>query len=139
MQVFGNAEPGVQYVDRPGAYAFLLNKHQELAIIQTGFGTFLPGGGIDEGETETEGLERELLEELGVKVKSSELVCQAGQYLFSRHYQKHFRKLGSFYRVQLATPILIKMQKDHELLWMDIRQAGLELSEEFQRWAVTQL
>jgi hypothetical protein len=47
--------------------------------------------------------------------------------------------VGFFFSVELASPILIKMQAEHELLWMDSRQAGLELSEEFQRWAITQL
>lgn len=139
MQIFGVPEQGVTYTDRPGAYAFLRNKHDELAILKTTFGTHLPGGGIEPGESELDGLSRELYEEIGVRVKSAELVCQGGQYLFSRHYQKHFRKIGFFYRVELASPILIKMQADHELLWMDSRQAGLELSEELQRWAIAQL
>ncbi len=137
--IFGTPEPGANYVDRPGAYAFLFNKHFELAILQTTFGTFLPGGGLDPGENDLAGLTRELQEEMGVKLQSAELVCRAGQYLYSRHYQKHFKKIGAFYRVQLAQPIRLKMQKDHELLWIDKRQAGLELSEEFQRWAIERI
>lgn len=136
---FGECEPGAQYVDRPGAYAFLHNKHRELAVIQTSWGLFLPGGGIDPGESELEGLKRELFEEMGIKVQSAELVCQACQYLFSRHYQKHFKKIGYFYVVEVAQPVLLKMEAEHELFWMDKRQAALELSEEFQRWALEKI
>lgn len=136
---FGDRDPGVKYIDRPGAYGFLFNKHQELAVIQTSWGLFLPGGGLDEGENERVGLERELFEEMGIKVQSAELVCRAAQYLFSRHYQKHFRKIGAFYLVEVAQPILLKMEDEHELLWMDKRQASLELSEEFQRWALEKI
>lgn len=133
---FGQREPNVVYTDRPGAYGFLFNKHRELAVIQTSWGAFLPGGGLDAGETELQGLSRELWEEMGVKVQSAQLVCQAVQFLYSRHYKKHFRKIGSFFLVEVAQPILLKMEDEHELLWMDKRQASLELSEEFQRWAL---
>lgn len=138
MQVpeFGTKEPGVTYVDRPGAYGFLQNKHRELAIIQTSFGTFLPGGGLDPGESQMDGLKRELFEEMGVKVQSAEFVCSSIQYLYSRHYGQHFKKIGSFYLVEVGQPILLKMQPEHDLLWMDQRQAALELSEAFQRWAI---
>jgi len=139
VPTFGTPEPGQQYTDRPGAYAFMFNKHNELAVLQTSWGSFLPGGGLEPGEAEVAGLTRELREEMGVKLQTAELVCRANQYLFSRHYQKHFLKIGSFYRVEVVQPILLKMQKDHELLWMDRRQAGMELNEEFQRWALEQL
>lgn len=138
IPTFGIQEPGVNYIDRPGAYAFLVNKHNELAVMQTHWGTFLPGGGIDPGETEVLGLSRELREEMGVKLLKADLVCRANQYLFSRHYQTHFLKKGAFFRVEIAQPILLKLQKDHELLWMDRRQAGMELNEEYQRWALEQ-
>lgn len=107
--------------------------------MQTTFGTFLPGGGLDPGESEMDGLKRELWEEMGVKVQSATFVCKSAQYLFSRHYQKHFRKVGSFYLVELAQPILLRMEREHELLWLDKRQAALELSEEFQRWALEKI
>src|SRR5438093_1030742 len=96
IPTFGKADPGVQYIDRPGAYAYMTNKHNELALLQTSWGTFLPGGGMDPGETEIAALTRELFEEMGVKVVKADLVCRANQYLFSRHYQKHFRKMGAF-------------------------------------------
>lgn len=137
--IFGDAKAGVQYEDRPGAYAFMFNKHDELAILQMNWGTFLPGGGVDPGETELVALARELREEMGVVMLRADFLCRSGQYLFSRHYQKHFRKIGSFYRVEVEQPIRLKMQDGHELLWMDRRQAGLELSEEFQRWALERL
>lgn len=117
----------------------MLNKHDELAIISTGWGAFLPGGGLDPGENEITGLGRELREEMGVVLLKAEFMCRAGQYLYSRHYQKHFRKIGAFYRVDVEQPIRLRMQDGHELLWMDRRQAGLELSEEFQRWALEKL
>ncbi len=107
--------------------------------MQTTFGTFLPGGGLDPGESDLDGLKRELWEEMGVKVQSATLVCKSAQYLYSRHYGKHFRKIGSFYLVEVAQPILLKMEPEHELLWMDKRQAALELSEEFQRWAIEKI
>lgn len=136
---FGTREPGRTYTDRPGSYAFLFNKHHELAVISTGWGTFLPGGGLDPGENDIEGLKRELFEEMGLKVQNATFVCKAIQYLFSRHYQQHFKKIGSFFVVDVAQPVLLKMEKDHELFWMDKRQAALELSEEFQRWALEKL
>lgn len=139
IPTFGSQESGVTYVDRPGAYAFLLNKHFELAILQTKYGTFLPGGGLDPGESEIVGLSRELHEEMGVKLLTAEIVCRSAQFLYSRHYKQHFRKIGSFYRVELAQPIRLKLEKDHELLWVDQRHAGLELSEESQRWAVERI
>ena len=139
IPTFGEPEDGVSYLNRPCAYGFLFNKHDELAVIETSFSCSLPGGGIEGDETEELALKMELNEEMGVRLQSAELVCRANQYLYSRYYQKHFLKVGSFYRVESATPILVKMQADHELLWMDPRQAKLDLSSEFQRWALTQL
>lgn len=136
---FGERLAGVQYKDRPGAYAFLFNEHNELAVIQTSWGVFLPGGGLDAGETQLDGLKREVFEEMGLTVVSADLVCRSVQYLFSRHYQQHFKKIGSFFLVDVAQPMLLKMEKDHELLWLDKRQVALELSEEYQRWALTRI
>jgi 8-oxo-dGTP diphosphatase len=117
----------------------MFNKHDELAVLQMSWGMFLPGGGVDPGETDLVGLARELREEMGVVLLKAEFLCRSGQLLFSRHYQTHFRKIGSFYRVEVEQPIRLKMQDGHELLWMDRRQASLELSEEFQRWALERL
>lgn len=139
LPTFGKPEPGIQYMDRPGAYGFLVNKNNELAVLATKWGVFLPGGGLDPGETDLSALKRELVEEMNVEILSAEFVCRAAQYLFSRHYQRHFRKIGSFYRVEAVEPIRLKMQQDHELLWMDKRRASLEISEEYQRWALSQI
>ena len=51
---FGIKQDGVDYIDRPGVYALIENKDKQVAVIETRMGHFLPGGGIDAGETDTD-------------------------------------------------------------------------------------
>jgi hypothetical protein len=56
MKEFGNKLDGIDYIVRPGAYAVIEGNDKRIALIETGNGYFLPGGGIDAGETEGEQL-----------------------------------------------------------------------------------
>ncbi len=136
--IFGQVENGIQYEERPGAYAFLLNEKNHLAIIETSFGFFLPGGGIDPGETELEGLRRELFEEIGHRLLTAKLVTRATQFHRSEYYKKHFKKIGLFYLVATEAPVKSTLQDEHLLHWLPQEKAARMLSQEFQRWAVIQ-
>jgi 8-oxo-dGTP diphosphatase len=148
LREFGDTLPGVTYVERPGAYALIAGDAAGLppatastagthiAVIRTGFGLFLPGGGLDPGEDVRQGLERELYEEIAYKVITAEILGQAAQYHWSAFYNAHFKKIGTFFRVTAAAPAQPRFQKEHELLWLPSTEAARTLTQEFQRWAV---
>lgn len=136
---FGTKLPGINYVDRPGAYAFLKDANGRLGIIQTGAGLFLPGGGMDPGEDAISGLRRELYEEIGYTLVSAIPKGQAAQYHWSAFYSEYFRKIGTFFDVVATAPAQSQFQDEHELIWLDRAQAAVKLTQEFQRWAVTDL
>ena len=74
-KVFGQKE-NVKYRDRKGAYLIPING-EEVGIVETPKGFFFLGGGIDDGETETECIIRECMEDAGFQVKITEKVCSA--------------------------------------------------------------
>ena len=71
------------YRTRLAARAVLLNEDNEVALLYVSKKGYhkLPGGGIDEGESIIEGLNRELLEETGYKAKVESEIGLVIQYL----------------------------------------------------------
>lgn len=139
VPVFGKIEPGVTYVDRPGAYAFFKNQQNLYAIVRTPMGLFLPGGGLDPGEDPVAGLRREIEEEIGYRLVKAEFVTQAIQYHWSGFYQSHFKKIGYFYIAEAVPPSVPRLQHAHELLWLSHGEVKTQLTQEFQRWAAAQI
>lgn len=139
VPVFGVVEPGRQYVERIGAYGFLREAAgSRLAIVETPMGFFLPGGGADPGESVEAALHREIFEEIGLHASRMSFLCQAVQYHWSEFYQQHFKKVGSFFEVAVQAYEPVVLQRDHLLHWWTRDVASRKLSQEFQRWAVTQ-
>ena len=51
-KVFGQKEPGADYISRFGAYVVIPNEHQQVILVQAPNGAFfLPGGEIEPGES----------------------------------------------------------------------------------------
>lgn len=138
IREFGSRIPGITYVERPGAYAFILDAQNRLAIVRTGLGFFLPGGGAEAGESLETALKREVFEEIGYTIVSAQAVGQAAQFHWSEFYKSHFRKVGTFFRVQATAPAVPAFQNDHELVWLAKPQAARQLTQEFQRFAVSE-
>ncbi|MBX3021675.1 MAG: NUDIX domain-containing protein [Bdellovibrionales bacterium] len=138
IREFGNRVAGITYVERPGSYAFLFNSDKNLAVISTGFGLFLPGGGNEPGEDALTALKREIFEEIAYTVTSAHVLGQAAQFHWSSFYQQHFRKVGTFFLAEATAPATPRLQKDHTLQWLTQPEAARLLTQEFQRWATSE-
>lgn len=138
--VFGQPEPGANYKDRPGAYAFIRSPEDPnlVAVMRTIYGVFLPGGGIEPGESILTGLHRELREELSCAIVSANQFAEATQFLYSKHYRQHFKKIAYFFAVTIDPDEPVQIEKEHELVWLPIAKAKEELYAEYQRWAASE-
>ncbi len=135
---FGEVLPGVNYIERPGAYAFIENESGLVAVIRTPLGLFLPGGGLDPGESFIQGLYRELKEEIGYSLTQANLITRAIQYHWSGHYGQYFKKVGHFFETKALAPATPSLQFEHELLWFTCDKLQIQLTQEFQRWATAE-
>ena len=81
--IFGEKQAGASYRTRPGAYLIAVSGAQ-IASIRTPKGFFLPGGGVEPGETHEACILRECLEETGFLVQVGELLGSAESYLLKK-------------------------------------------------------
>jgi 8-oxo-dGTP diphosphatase len=133
--------PGLDYRERPSAYG-LLERDGRLALVHVSLSDRapffdLPGGGIDEGESEAEALVREFGEETGLVIEPGELVTRAEQYMLSAH-DEAFLSQGGFFEAELGheRPEL-KIEDSHALVWLDPNEALLRLRHDSHAWAVS--
>ena len=133
---FGARLDGIDYAERPGVYAVIENDDRQVAVIETGSGYFLPGGGVETGEAEIEALKREILEETGYQVSVLAGKCEAVEYLEARAEGMYYRIYSRFYRVQLEAKIGEGREKDHRLVWLRQEDALKLLRRQSQVWAV---
>ena len=51
VPVFGDRRATSQPTPRPSAYVLIADESGRVAVVRTGVGVFLPGGGIESGES----------------------------------------------------------------------------------------
>ena len=85
LDVIGKKDDCVRYVGRP-TVKVIIQRGNKVLIINDGL---LPGGGVDEGETNEQAIVRELLEELGATVSDVREIGKVVQYrdFLAREYQ----------------------------------------------------
>ena len=138
---FGTPDPGLDYRERPAAYG-LLDRDGRLALVYVTLDDRppfydLPGGGIDPGEDAVQALTREFGEETGLLVRAGRAVAQAEQYMLSAH-REPFLSQGSFFEaLQEGERPQLKIEDDHELVWMPPQEALQKLRHDSHAWAVT--
>jgi 8-oxo-dGTP diphosphatase len=137
---FGAPRHGLRYTDRPAAYG-LLERAGRLALVHVSLKNQppfydLPGGGIDAGESAPQALAREFGEETGLVVRAGGLVTRAEQYMLSAH-DEPFLSQGTFFEAVFEgeRPAL-KIEDDHELVWMAPHEALARLRHDSHAWAV---
>lgn len=135
---FGEQTPGQVYRPRPAAYAVVTDAHRRVAIVLTPKGYFLPGGGIETGETAEEALVREVREECGRSIHILGRVGEATEYAFAEG-KGYFAIRGVFFRVSFGDSNDQPAEADHELVWFSGNEAKNRLTRKSHVWAVAQV
>lgn len=136
---FGKKEEGKEYILRPAVYCVMLNSSNKVAIIQTSDGKyFLPGGGIEDHETNEECLKREALEEMGMDIEIGKYIGCANRYFYSTNEFKHYLSEGYFYKCNVGKKISEPIEEDHVLKLIEPSKAIKNLFHEHQSWAVSE-
>lgn len=134
---FGEKVSHLEYQRREGCYAVIIDAaKQQVAVILTAKGQyFLPGGGIEKGETPEECLRREMLEETGFEVKISSYIVRAQRYFISS-LNEPLLSDGIFYAAEFVEKVQEPIENDHDLRWINFDEVDDLLFHEHQSWAV---
>jgi 8-oxo-dGTP diphosphatase len=139
---FGDKQPGRVYVPRPGAYGLVSDGQGRIAVLQTPRGGFLPGGGIEAGESPEEALRREVREECGFGVTVGERLGEAAEYRCTEGHAFAIRKDCVFFAATLHTETAgetgAATEADHALRWLTPSEAEEQLAHGSQKWIVRQ-
>ncbi len=135
MKIFGTKIPGKEYIQRHGAYG-LMYKEGRIATISFPQGFFLPGGGVDAGESYEQALKREAIEELGWVIDDLKLIGVATQFFYTAFQDLYIENIGHFYFVGRISATAQKTEVDHDLVWLTPEVAIEKLYHDHQRWAV---
>jgi 8-oxo-dGTP diphosphatase len=138
VPVFGARPDGPEWVIRESAYVLAIRNDGCLAVVRTSQGTFLPGGGIESGETPQEAITREALEECGLIIQPGAWAVRAIQFVYSKHEKTYFEKRSTFLDGVMVSIDSTQCESDHELVWTGGKESTRILSHESQRWAVKQ-
>lgn len=135
---FGEVVGGVDYVLRPGGYVVAIDPGEEIAIVATPKGFFLPGGGQEDGETPEEAAVRETAEECGLEVRLSGCLGIADELVRAASGARYYRKRCTFFRAEIVRSNG-NGEADHRLLWLPPETAAARLTHMSQAWAIGKL
>ncbi|MDQ0463736.1 8-oxo-dGTP diphosphatase [Caulobacter ginsengisoli] len=140
MLQFGEPEPGVVYAARPAAFG-IAEREGKIAVVRVrpeGGGDWLdlPGGAVDPGEDELDALVREFGEEAGLVVRPGKELVRVAIY-FRKADNEPVNNQGGVYAVEVTgeDPAL-KIEADHQLVWIDPTEAVKRLRHDSHAWAV---
>jgi len=129
-------EKDKKYIKRPGAYGIIKNVDNLIAVVKIKTGFFLPGGGIEDGESPDECLRRECLEEIGATISTLNNFAYGNYYFHSITLNTDIESEGYFFTCKIDKFLEIETEIDHELVWMEPEKAILSLYLDNQREAV---
>lgn len=140
MLQFGQAQPGKVHVDRPAAFG-IAERDGKVAAVRVrpaagGDWLDLPGGAVDPGEDEIAAVIREFGEEAGLVISVGAPVIEAAQF-FTKSDGQAVNNKGSVYVVTVTgEDAALKIEHDHELVWLDPSDAVRRLRHDSHAWSV---
>lgn len=141
MIAFPAPDPALDYTPRHAAFGIAEDRQGRIALVEVtkpGRAPYfdLPGGAVDGDESEGEALVREFGEETGLVVEVAAHVVDVSQP-FLKSNGAPVRNHGGVHVVTLVgdRPEL-KVENDHELVWLDPRDAVVALRHDGHAWAV---
>jgi 8-oxo-dGTP diphosphatase len=129
MRRFGpSPAPGRRYVERPGAYAVILEGADLLVTEQDAPDREfqLPGGGTDPGESLVRALHRECVEEIGWRIAIHRRLGAFQRYVYMPEYRIWARKVCHVYLARPVRRVGAPSEAGHTAVWMPA-SAGLDL------------
>lgn len=138
---FGTAPDEAACPDRPAAFA-VIERDSRIALVRVpwagrGHVLHLPGGGIDPGEAERDAAIRECGEEAGLVVTLEAAPFLRADHFFHHHDGVIWNTRGAFFEGWVAgEDAALKIEADHELVWMSPDDALRKLDRESHAWAV---
>ena len=133
--VFGEPVGAGPWLVRPSAYALVEGDGARLALVRTREGLFLPGGGIEAGETPAMAISREALEECGLVIRPGAWVIRATRFVYSVPDTRHYEKRSVFMDAEVVADGTTPSEPDHELVWIAFASVSDLLTDESHRWA----
>lgn len=138
--VFGTKHPEYDYVERVGIYAVIPDASGQriLTLAAPNNAIFLPGGGVEPGETDEQTLTRELLEEFGVSVTIDGKLGKAAEYFYSHHRETAYYHPATFYAASDIKCVASPLENFNTLMMMPIDLALAQLKRPTHRYAVAE-
>lgn len=118
---------------RPSAYVVVRNDDGLFAVVRAPAACMLPGGGIEEGETPQQTIQREAAEECGLSIVVGGELGRAVEIVYVPADATCYEKRSVFFEGGI-TGHAQRTELDHELLWLDRDTARATLSYGSHRW-----
>jgi len=141
MLAFGKPVGGLTYRDRRAAFGVAENGQGQIALAQVtkpGKAPYfdLPGGAVDGDETEEEAVAREFGEETGLVVQAGSLIETVSQHFLKSDGEPVLNQGGVYVVKVTGEAPGLKIEDDHQLVWLDPRDAVVALRHDAHAWAV---
>lgn len=136
VHVFGAAPAGVRVHLRPSAYALIEDHEGRVALVRAPDGVYLPGGGLEPGETPEQAVRREGLEECGLALRPVALLCRAIQFAPREAEPGWNEKRCHFFAAEVEAAHPERLLPGHETLWVPPAQASGHLEHPSHAWAI---
>lgn len=141
MLAFGKPVEGLTYRDRRAAFGVAENGQGQIALAQVtkpGKAPYfdLPGGAVDGDEAEEEAVAREFGEETGLVVQAGSLIETVSQHFLKSDGEPVLNQGGVYVVKVTGEAPGLKIEDDHQLVWLDPRDAVVALRHDAHAWAV---